>query len=115
MSDETDEINKCVICLDNIINPKKLKCGHIFCSECIDQHLKTKKNCPICGKVFGMLTGNQPPGSMNYDVIPNALPGYEEFKTIRMVYKFSSGIQGVSRNLLFYSNLVEQAWTCIGL
>ena len=76
--------------------PKKLPCGHTFCKDCIGQHMKTKKNCPICGKVFGEITGNQPKGQMNKYRIRNSLPGYERYETIVIEYVFPSGLQGVS-------------------
>ena len=67
----------------------------MFCSDCIGEHMKTKKNCPICGKTFGTIVGNQPPGEMKHEIMPNPLPGYKTCKTIRIVYVFPSGTQGV--------------------
>ena len=101
-----NETTDCVICLDKLENPKKLKCGHVFCNECINQHLKTKKNCPVCGTVFGKLTGNQPQGEMKVDVISQSLPGYEDCKTIRIVYVFNGGVQGVNIIMLVSVNFM---------
>lgn len=47
----TDEAEKCVICLgeyerDDVI--KRLPCGHIFHSECVDRWLKVNRTCPSC-------------------------------------------------------------------
>lgn len=46
----------CVICLDNMTKPKKLKkCSHEFCTECIDSYFKNvKQTCPICNTVYGI-------------------------------------------------------------
>ena len=53
---------KCNICLDRLINPVRLPCGHIFCKFCIETNIRTvtKQNylescvkntssCPMCG------------------------------------------------------------------
>ena len=70
------------------------KCGHTFCKECIDQAFSHRKACPVCGKVYGVLTGNQPPGTMNwyYDEWQH-LPGYERYGSIRINYFFPDGSQ----------------------
>ncbi len=70
------------------------KCGHSFCTKCIDWAFKTKKQCPICSTVYGPLTGNQPPGKMLEAFRSKPLPGFKSCGTIVISYKFSSGIQG---------------------
>lgn len=43
--------NKCPICIEMLIEKKKLrklKCSHIFCHNCIKKWLNTSKKCPIC-------------------------------------------------------------------
>ena len=92
-----EDTDVCAICLDDIKEPKILKCGDKFCSECIAEHLKTKNNCPLCRMTFGTMVGNQPLGNMKSDVISTSLPGYENYKTIRIEYSFPGGIQGVSK------------------
>jgi len=52
----------CAICMDVITDPKTLSCKHVFCSECIDQSLAYQPKCPSCGKIFGVLKGDQPTG-----------------------------------------------------
>ena len=49
---------RCAICLDSFTSKplSSTNCGHIFCVECIGQHMKTKKECPTCRK---KLTHNQ--------------------------------------------------------
>ncbi|KAH3849990.1 uncharacterized protein LOC127874395 isoform X2 [Dreissena polymorpha] len=54
----------CVICMDDFTNPKKLACGHIFCTDCINQCFDTKQVCPTCGQICGIIKGDQPPGTM---------------------------------------------------
>ncbi|XP_052811379.1 E3 ubiquitin-protein ligase DTX3L-like [Mya arenaria] len=62
---KAEEQNCCPICLDNISDPKKLICGHVFCTKCIDMCLEVgKKVCPICFTVVGKITGDQPSGTM---------------------------------------------------
>ena len=54
--DETNENNRCSICLDER-NPKELKtqtnititsCGHVFCMSCLLKHLIVRNTCPNC-------------------------------------------------------------------
>jgi len=52
----------CAICMDVITDPKTLACKHVFCSQCIDQSLAYQPKCPCCGKLFGVLKGDQPEG-----------------------------------------------------
>jgi len=52
----------CPICMDVIKGPKRLTCNHVFCSQCIDQSLSYQPKCPCCGKIFGVLKGDQPEG-----------------------------------------------------
>lgn len=49
--------------------------------------------CPTCKTIYGEKTGTQPPGKMEYHVIPHCLPGYADSKTIRIVYDIPAGIQ----------------------
>lgn len=92
---EEEENETCVICMDTITDPKKLDCGHMFCSECITQSFAHKPACPVCGKIFGKLEGDQPKdGKMTVTInkFPS-LPGYEGYGTIEIKYTFRSGIQ----------------------
>lgn len=40
-----------------------------------------------------MKTGTQPPGKMEYHIIPHALPGHSDCKTIRIIYNIPPGVQ----------------------
>ncbi|OXA60083.1 uncharacterized protein LOC110844542 isoform X2 [Folsomia candida] len=40
----------CVICCEIFLEPAVIDCGHTFCSYCINEWKKEKKECPICRK-----------------------------------------------------------------
>ncbi|XP_067656383.1 uncharacterized protein [Haliotis asinina] len=84
---------ECVICLSAIVNPKRLKCGHTFCTGCIDSAFKHKKMCPTCKTVCGVITGDMPPGRMTVFESVLRLPGYEKCGTIEITYSFNGGYQ----------------------
>jgi len=87
----------CVICLEPMIDPKQLDCGHKFCKNCIDEYFKKgQPKCPSCGKLFGVLRGNQPPGRMSHTLPRLKLAGYESYGAIEITYDIPSGIQRVS-------------------
>ncbi len=114
-----DDEAMCVICMDQCIDQKKLdKCGHVFCSQCINDYFqKSKKMCPSCGSslfvqkiarliispfdligtMYGILTGNQPLNAkMDVRVLPNrSLPGHEPSNTVEITYTVPNGIQTV--------------------
>nr|XP_008510073.1 PREDICTED: E3 ubiquitin-protein ligase DTX1-like [Equus przewalskii] len=50
--------------------------------------------CPTCKAIYGEKTGTQPPGKMEFHVIPHSLPGFADTQTIRIVYDIPTGIQG---------------------
>ncbi|XP_046351044.2 uncharacterized protein LOC124131659 [Haliotis rufescens] len=86
----------CPICLDEISDPKMLdKCGHVFCRICIENSFASYKPvCPSCNMVYGVLTGNQPEGTMDVAFSGEHLPGYETCGTITITYRFPNGRQG---------------------
>ncbi|XP_048044184.1 E3 ubiquitin-protein ligase DTX3L [Megalobrama amblycephala] len=88
----------CPICLDTIKTPdcKVLsKCNHKFCKDCLDRAFKLKPACPICGEIYGSLTGTQPKGgTMTVSRDRSSLPGYEKYGTIEISYYIPSGYQG---------------------
>jgi len=50
-TNQPDNIDdECAICLSNVSNGSITKCGHIFCTDCINQSLKYKQVCPLCKK-----------------------------------------------------------------
>jgi hypothetical protein len=40
--------NNCPVCIDTMVSPCKLPCGHIFCYECLETILDIKPRCPMC-------------------------------------------------------------------
>ncbi|XP_048249660.1 uncharacterized protein LOC124119043 [Haliotis rufescens] len=83
----------CVICLSPMTDPVKLKCGHQFCKQCVDNAFKIKAVCPVCKMKCGEITGNMPPGTMRDRVDYFDLPGYKGCGTIIITYAFNDGHQ----------------------
>ncbi|XP_052772408.1 uncharacterized protein LOC128211541 [Mya arenaria] len=84
----------CVICMDDVTEPKTLPCGHIFCTECIDGYFKTGKQvCPTCFRVVGIVTGDQPYGSMHIYKVKRNCSGYYGNGSIAIAYNFKDGMQ----------------------
>ena len=90
-----EEATDCCICMDECTNPKKLGCGHIFCTDCIEQQFKYKPSCPQCGAVFGKMYGNQPPGTVRITTSRRDLPGYYGDGSIEINYDIPAGHQMV--------------------
>lgn len=88
-------LENCIICLEEITDPKTLTCSHTFCKNCAEKALKTKNACPVCGKVQGLMTGNQPDGEMSWFYSFDSLPGYTSCGTIKIDYCFPNGTQKV--------------------
>ncbi|XP_071145470.1 putative leucine-rich repeat-containing protein DDB_G0290503 [Mytilus edulis] len=84
----------CSICWNTMMQPKKLQCGHLFCSACIDHHFKNEPTCPQCGGIQGSQTGIQPQGRMETNIKSSSLCGFPDTDTIEIVYVIPSGIQG---------------------
>ncbi|KAL3865240.1 hypothetical protein ACJMK2_006855 [Sinanodonta woodiana] len=93
---DDDSQDNCVICFVNFDDPVKMnKCGHLFCKSCIDSQLQYKPICPVCGTAYGIITGNQPKGTMTDRVDKYAnLEGYEGCGVIQITYNMPSGAQG---------------------
>ncbi|XP_046354893.1 uncharacterized protein LOC124134215 isoform X2 [Haliotis rufescens] len=91
----TSPDDTCCICMDTITVPKKLPCGHTFCADCIRQAFKVKLACPVCGKLYGIVKGNQPKGGkMTHKLHQNTLPGYEDAQGVIVIsYEFPAGLQ----------------------
>ncbi len=91
----------CPICQNGFINKQVLeKCRHAFCQECIRKWFTQKKTCPVCGEVYGTITGNQPQGTMtHYLRRDHSLPGYDKCGIIEITYHFPGGTQGVSTDI----------------
>ncbi|XP_056629172.1 LOW QUALITY PROTEIN: E3 ubiquitin-protein ligase DTX1 [Triplophysa dalaica] len=106
----------CTICMerlntasgyDGVLTFKSLKpelvgklgrCGHMYHLLCLvamynNGNKDGSLQCPTCKAIYGEKTGTQPPGKMEYHVIPHSLPGHSETKTISIVYDIPAGIQ----------------------
>ena len=64
----------CPICLDTFTNPKHTRCGHKFCSGCLEKALKFDPFCPTCKQALRTIIGKQPVGgTMTHKVCPEAI------------------------------------------
>lgn len=94
----------CPICLDSIKTHDCTvlsKCKHKFCKDCLARAFQLKPACPICGEIYGDLTGTQPKGgTMTVSRDSSSLPGYGKYGTIVIAYHLPSGRQGVSMNAM---------------
>ncbi len=94
----------CPICLETLKISESTalpKCKHRFCKDCLERAFQVKPTCPICGEIYGNLTGTQPKGgSMTVSSDSSSLPGYEKYGTIIISYHIPSGRQGVSTNAM---------------
>ncbi|KAF7488375.1 Peroxisome biogenesis factor 10 [Sarcoptes scabiei] len=41
-------LNQCTLCLDGVMKPTLLLCGHVFCWDCIVDWLDHQEECPLC-------------------------------------------------------------------
>lgn len=83
--------------MDTLTDPIQLTCDHVFCAQCIDGVFKFKPVCPICGaKQKSVITGNQPPGTMDVYRSRMSLAGYPKFGRIEIEYRIKSGLQEVN-------------------
>ncbi|XP_044871516.1 E3 ubiquitin-protein ligase DTX4 isoform X3 [Mauremys mutica] len=105
----------CTICMERLSTPsgykgphpavkpdlvgKLSKCGHIYHLHCLvamynNGNKDGSLQCPTCKTIYGVKTGTQPPGKMEYHLIPHSLPGHPDSKTIRIIYNIPPGVQG---------------------
>uniref|UniRef100_A0A672Z6K4 E3 ubiquitin-protein ligase n=1 Tax=Sphaeramia orbicularis TaxID=375764 RepID=A0A672Z6K4_9TELE len=107
----------CTICMEPLVGPSGYKgpgvgpvsraesvgrlaqCGHQYHFQCLvamynNGNKDGSLQCPTCKTIYGVKTGNQPAGKMEYHVIPHSLPGHPDCKTIRIIYNIPPGIQG---------------------
>ncbi|TNN50557.1 E3 ubiquitin-protein ligase DTX4 [Liparis tanakae] len=74
------------------------QCGHQYHFQCLvamynNGNKDGSLQCPTCKTIYGVKTGNQPAGKMEYHVIPHSLPGHPDCKTIRIIYNIPPGLQ----------------------
>ena len=92
----------CAICMDVIKDPKTLSCFHVFCSQCIEQSMAYQPKCPCCGKIFGVLKGDQPEGgTMRVSRSKwSDLEGYPKCGRITIDYHIPDGRQKVLYSII---------------
>lgn len=117
---------KCVICLDHLYDIDKTKtiedvmkinedlgynynvitldkCSdHFFHMDCMSDMIGSNEfiKCPVCSRIYGVMTGTQPPGTMKIYLEKGIkCSGYEKYNTIVVKYYFpgGSGFSGTSR------------------
>jgi SNF2 family DNA or RNA helicase len=49
---EEEEDSECPICIDEVVEPTILPCGHVFCYDCIQEMTRVKRQCPLCKQVI---------------------------------------------------------------
>ncbi|KAL2079109.1 hypothetical protein ACEWY4_024853 [Coilia grayii] len=84
----------CTICMEALSGPSGYKApGWCLVAMYNNGNKDGSLQCPTCKTIYGVKTGNQPPGKMEYHVIPHSLPGHPDCKTIRIIYNIPPGIQ----------------------
>ncbi|XP_053678979.1 protein deltex [Anopheles nili] len=100
----------CPMCLEELrpgkqkVNVALTRCKHLMHLDCLNMLLvkqrraASQKNyyieCPTCMSVYGVKFGNQPVGSMSWQLLPGGLPGYPQTGIYEITYNISSGVQG---------------------
>lgn len=96
---------KCSICMfefskeDENKIAKLDKCeGHFFHIDCIEMcHTRAHLKCPICGVIYGVMTGDMPSGTMSVRKYPASvleLEGIPNTGVLEITYKMKSGNRG---------------------
>jgi deltex-like protein len=95
------DADECIICMSpfngstDCVEINKCAVKHHFHRACIEKHLQTKANCPICSVLLGPIRGTQPAGTMTVENVPNVqLPGQRATGSFVITYIFPNGIQG---------------------
>ena len=68
---------------------------HYFHLPCIEPICKSQEGfrCPSCQKLYGVLTGDMPDGTMKHRVIKMSCPGYEGYDSIQIDYYIGGGVK----------------------
>uniref|UniRef100_A0A182PL21 E3 ubiquitin-protein ligase n=1 Tax=Anopheles epiroticus TaxID=199890 RepID=A0A182PL21_9DIPT len=101
----------CPMCMEELrpgsqkVNVALSRCKHQMHLDCLNLLLVKQRRtatsqqnyyieCPTCMSVYGVKIGNQPPGTMTYQLLSGGLPGYPPTGIYEITYNISSGIQG---------------------
>jgi hypothetical protein len=108
--------------IDYFIVIKPNSCtNHFFHTNCLFKLTENKQyiKCPICSKIYGIMTGDQPKGTMIGKIINSRCSGYS-CPTIEIIYNFPDGVgpnkqkyTGTTRNC--YLPLCEEGVEVCGL
>lgn len=99
---QANEQEKCIICLcefspadeGEIVKLRKCK-AHFFHKSCISQAFASAESvkCPVCGLIYGDLTGEMPDGSVEITLDRRVnCEGYTHRGTWVLLYTFPSGV-----------------------
>jgi deltex len=73
--------------------------GHFFHRDCIEMcHQRLHLKCPICGLIYGIMTGDMPDGVMIVMKYPKAvaqMEGFEHCDVLEIQYHMSAGRRGL--------------------
>ncbi|KAH8417566.1 hypothetical protein KR222_001953, partial [Zaprionus bogoriensis] len=69
-------VNPCVFCLDEQQRPRRLPCGHTFCTVCLVRYLQVRDDprCPLCRRVFQVSAGDLDEASNDSTIDPVSAP-----------------------------------------
>ncbi|XP_036067756.1 serine-rich adhesin for platelets isoform X2 [Oryzias melastigma] len=109
--DSTEE--NCPICFSPFTDKESLSCKHEFCKLCLQEAEKSSGPiCPVCRKVFGIIQGNQPDGTMTWMKSSAPVPGFPHCGTIIITYSIPSGRQTEKHPIpgLYYTGTTRTAY-----
>lgn len=67
----------CPVCLDHIVSPTVVRCGHTFCENCIAAWLQADETCPMCREVCDTPTQSRLLDSLLRERLMQTLPAKE--------------------------------------
>ncbi|KAL4471519.1 hypothetical protein ABPG74_008412 [Tetrahymena malaccensis] len=102
---EEDE-NQCIVCLENFNNDDNvriLKCQHYFHQTCVDEWLKTKKDCPVCRQSPLIIENSAENASANADSNISIQNSFNiQSQTNPMIRNFSQRNRGSNMDVFLY-------------
>ena len=105
---------KCSICFENHVQEPvlELACKHQLHQPCLERLLSSDviKRCPECKQTIIPSYGNQPAGTMEWEVIDAFCPGESVFETIRIQYEIPQGRMTVSGQQINYDSDFRDAY-----
>ncbi|CAK81931.1 unnamed protein product (macronuclear) [Paramecium tetraurelia] len=88
--EDWEKFDKILTCEQLVVG---LPCDHYYHMECLTHCIKEQHiQCPICGRIYGIKTGDQPDGEMIYHIEYNThCESYEDQGTIVIYYNMYPG------------------------